>query len=74
MNNKTASGSKIANGSCRLPDEVISVVSVTWGAAAVAAAAPEFFTGTQNSVKVSRHGTLGIAVKSLGNIMFSESM
>jgi len=70
INTKAASRSKIANGSFRLHDEVISVMSVTWSAAA----APKFFSGTQNSVKVIRHGTLRIAVNRLGNVMFSESM
>jgi hypothetical protein len=54
-NTKAVSGRKIANGSCRLHYEVI-IVSVIWGAAAAAASAEaEFFSGTQNSVKVICH-------------------
>jgi hypothetical protein len=46
-------------------------VSVIWDAAAAAA---EFFSGTQYSVKVIRHGTLRIAVNRLGNLVLGESM
>jgi hypothetical protein len=63
MNTRAASGRKIVNGSCRLYYEVI-IESVIWCAAT---AAPEFFSGTQNSVKVICHGTLRIAVNMLGD-------
>ena len=73
MNTKAGSGRKIANGSRRLHYEVI-IISVIWGATAAAAAAAEFFSGTQNSVKVIRYGTLRIAVKRFGNVVSGESM
>ena len=71
MNTKAASGRKIANGSCWLHYEVI-VISVMWGATAAAAA--EFFSGTQNSGKAISYGTLRIAVKRFGNVVLGESM